>query len=342
MTYKNTKLSVAILYYVGTHEDDEDTLDGVRGIEKSLKRTGHTVATMSVTGQNWLKALHIPGDIVFNFVEDEQWTLYEKIAQGLEKLHRAQFGHDLSGLKFAIEKSPVKREMVKKHINTPRFKIFSAHSKRIDPATLRFPVMIKPSHQHAGIGISQQSVVTNVKNFAAQIQSLIHEYPGEVIAEEFVSGREIHVTVIGNGRGVIVLPYCEIRFKGKFTNHWNVYTYDAKWAKQTWEYADARVLAPAKIPHVLQAKIKTLALRAYRTFMCRDIARFDMRVNEKGIPFIIDVNMNPSINYYDKQDATLASVYAFGWTYDRFIENLLAITYDRVHKDQLKDKRLRK
>jgi hypothetical protein len=55
-----------------------------------------------------------------------------------------------------------------------------------------------------------------------------------------------------------------------------------------------------------------------------------MRVNKKGMPFIVDVNMNPSINYYDDQDATLASAYALGWTYDQFIERLLAITYKRM------------
>ena len=42
--------------------------------------------------------------------------------------------------------------------------------------------------------------------------------------------------------------------------------------------------------------------------------------------------MNPSINVYDLQDATLASVYAAGWTYDAFIEKLLAITYKRLRK----------
>jgi D-alanine-D-alanine ligase len=121
-----------------------------------------------------------------------------------------------------------------------------------------------------------------------------------------------------------------------------VYTYDAKWAKKTWEYADARVDAPAKIPAGLQEKIETLTLNAYRAFKCRDIARIDVRVDEKGDPFIVDVNMNPSINFYDEQDATLASVYALGWTYDQFIERLLAVTYDRVYGGQLKDKRLRK
>jgi D-alanine-D-alanine ligase len=325
-------LSVAILYYAGTHQDDEDTIDGVKGIEESLKRTGHPVTKIIVTKQNWQQALQTPGDIVFNFVEDDTWELYEKVAYGLERLGRAQVGHDTAGLKYAIRKLPIKRLMEKMRISTPNFKMYTANTKRIEPGNLRFPVIIKPSNQHAGIGISQQSVVSNETDFKKQVTHIIRTYPGEVIAEEFVQGREIHVSILGNGDRLIVFPFCEIGFKGKFASHWSVYTYDAKWAKKTWEYADARVDAPAKITRKLATRIKTLSVRAYRAFKCRDIARIDVRVDEKETPFLVDVNMNPSINYYDDQDATLASVYALGWTYDQFIERLLAITYARLRK----------
>ena len=249
------KISVAILYYVGTHEDDEDTLDCVKGIQESLDRTGHPVTIASVTRDNWQKAIHTPGDVVFNFVEDESWTLYEKVAYGLEKLHRAQMGHDSAGLPYAIKKSPIKRMMRDMHIATPNFLLFGAKDKPFNPGTLHFPVIVKPATQHAGIGISQQSVVTNKHKLVQQIHHLLHTYSGDVIAEEFIEGREIHVTILGNGTNTIVLPFCEIGFKGKFSCHWHVYTYDAKWAKQTWEYDDARVQAPAKLPAPLQKKI---------------------------------------------------------------------------------------
>ena len=326
------KLSVAILYYMGTHEDDEDTLDGVKGIKESLDRTGHQVTIASVTKDNWKKALHTPGDVVFNFVEDERWELYEKVAYGLEKLRRAQVGHDITGVAYAIQKSPMKRLMEKKHIATPNFILFDASAHIIDAGTLQFPVIIKPATQHAGIGISQHSVVTNTKQFLAKVQDIRKQFPGDVIAEEYIAGHEIHVSVIGNGKNILVLPLCEIGFTGKFKTHWHVYTYDAKWVKKTWEYDDARVHAPAKISSSIQRKIKTLASRAYTLLKCRDIARFDMRVSHEGTPFIVDVNMNPSINVYDTEDATLASVAAYGWTYDEFIEKLLDITYTRLRK----------
>lgn len=330
MRKKLHPLSVAILYYAGTHEDDADTISGVKGIEESLIRTGHTVTKVVVTKHNWKQSLKTPGDIVFNFVEDDTWELYEQVAYGLERLGRAQVSHDIAGLPYDIRKSPLKLLMKKKNISTPDFKIFGANSKTITPDKLRFPVIIKPASQHAGIGISQKSVVTNKEELDTRVRQSMHAYPGDVIAEEYIEGREIHVTIVGNGKHISVLPYCEIEFKGKFKRHWNVYTYDAKWAKRTWEYTDARVRAPANITWGLQERIKTLSLKAYRVCYCRDIARIDIRVDTHGIPFIVDINMNPSINYYDDQDATLASVYAQGWTYDEFIERLLAVTYARI------------
>jgi len=171
-------LSVAILYFSGTHQDDKDTISGVKGIEESLRRTGHPVQKVIVTKKNLQQALATPGDIVFNFVEDDTWELYEKIGYGLEKLHRAQVGHDITGLKYAVRKSPMKHIMKKMHISTPNYEIFAESSKRIHPGNLRFPIIIKPANQHAGIGISQHSVVTREKEFLAQVKHMIRTYPG--------------------------------------------------------------------------------------------------------------------------------------------------------------------
>lgn len=329
MQKKLHPLSVAILYYAGTHEDDQDTITGVKGIAESLKRTGHKVRKIVVTKRNWRRAVQTPGDIVFNFVEDDTWELYELVANDLEALGRAQVGHDCKGLQYSMKKSLMKKRLHRNNISTPNFEIYTnTYINHI--SKLSFPVIVKPSTQHAGIGISQESVVTDVATLRRQVNTMLRQFSGEVIAEEFVSGREIHVTIIGNGRNVRVLPYCEIWFGGTFKEHWTVYTYEAKWSKKSWEYADARVAVPAKISRRLTERIRKLAVRAYHTLECRDIARLDFRIDEKETPFLVDVNMNPSINYYDDQDATLASVYALRWTYDEFIEKLLSLTHTRV------------
>jgi D-alanine-D-alanine ligase len=324
-------ISVAILYYVGDAGDMVDTLESVKGITDALVNRGHVVRTLEVTKKNWRKAVRLPGDVVFNLVEDDGWILYEKVGQRLEEMGRAQMGHDISSFKYIIKKARVKRRMERLGVATPYFKIYNRASKISDVRSLEFPLIVKPSGQHAGIGISQDSVVIDNEELHDRIAYLFKHFPGEVIAEEYVEGREIHITVMGNGRHIFALPYAELEFNGEFADNWNIYTYNAKWEQKTWEYWDARVTSPALLDTKMNKKLERLALKAYRAFNCRDIARFDIRLDDKGRPYIVDVNMNPSLNVHDDQDATIKSIEALGWSYEEFIETLIAITYKRIY-----------
>lgn len=325
------KISVLILYYSGLKQDDEDTLEGVKGIFEAVTRLGYPVQKIEVTKDNWTEMVKTPADVVFNLVEDDGWELYVQVGRALEKLGRAQIGHDMKNFRYAIKKAWIKRSLKRLSISTPRFLIFNPASTITLPKTMNYPVIVKPSEQHAGIGISQSSVVKNEDELIKQVQSVLASYPGEVIVEEFIRGREVHVTVFGNGGSVDVLPLCEIGYSGKFAEGWNIYSYNAKWDKKSWEYNDARVRAPADLPPALTKKIEELAVSAYNAMACRDIARLDVRIDKLGVPYVVDINMNPSLNYYDEEDATTASVYAKKWTYDQFVEKVLLASYHRVH-----------
>lgn len=324
-------ISVAILYYGGYGGDLQDTEEAVKGMVEALEDCGHMVRTFRVNRGNWRKAVRLPGEVVFNLVEDENWELYTKVGIALESLQRAQMGHDMKCFNYVSKKARVKRKLQRAGLNTPNFRVFNKRYKVGQVRRLEYPLIVKPSGQHAGIGISQDSVVIDQAEMDERVKYLFKHFPGEVIAEEFIEGREIHVTVLGNGRRIMILPTCEIYFGGEFENNWDVYTYEAKWEKTSWEYWDARVEAPAAVDRILDRKLERLALDVYRLFGCRDIARMDIRVNNKNVPYIVDVNNNPSLNRYDDQDATIASMSALGWSYEQFLETIVAITYKRVY-----------
>jgi D-alanine-D-alanine ligase len=328
----NYPISVSILYYGGTAGDMVDTIEGVESIKEALESRGHVVRTLEVNRKNWRQAVKISGDVVFNMVEDETWDLYMKVGMRLEEMGRAQLGMDINSFKYVMKKSRIKRKMQRLGISTPGFKIYNRKSKFSDIRSLDYPLMVKPSGMHAGYGISQDSVVIDGAELYDRVQYLFKNFPGEVLAEEFIDGREIHVTVIGNNRHVVTLPYTEIEFQGSFADNWNVYTYDAKWEEKSWEYWDARIHSPALMSKKLAAKIEKLVLKTYRAFGCRDFARFDIRVDEKKeTPYVVDINLCPSINQSDDQDATTLSVKALGWSYEEFVETLVAISYKRVY-----------
>ena len=327
--------SAVVLYFDGTNIDDEDTRNCAKSIYEALKKRGHDVKKCIVTEENWQEAIQIPGDIVFNLVEDETWELYNKVANGLENLHRAEVAHDKDCFQYVTSKAAIKQALLDNHIRTASSVIITESTDVSQEFSLQYPCIVKPSDQHAGIGISQASVVKDHASLIKQIEFVRSHYAGNVVVEEYIAGREIHVTVIGNGSDTRVLPCCEIGFGGKFQKNWSIYTYEAKWDKKSWEYWDARIDAPAKIPEETRKEIEAMAKKTYTILSCRDIARLDFRLNADNVPFVVDVNINPSLNYYDEQDATLASVYALKWSYDEFIEMLGTITYNRCYKSSL-------
>lgn len=335
MNETHIPFSAVVLYFDGTNIDDEDTRNCAKSIYEALVKRGHKTKKVIVTEENWREAITIPGDIVFNLVEDETWELYNKVAHGLEEHHRAEVAHDKNCFVYVTSKAAIKKALQDHAIRTPSSVIITEETDLSKEFPLRYPCIVKPSDQHAGIGISQESVVKNHDALIKRIEFVRSRYAGNVVVEEYIAGREIHVTVIGNGDTMTVLPCCEIGFGGKFQKNWSVYTYEAKWDKKSWEYWDARIDAPAKIPDATRNEIETMAKKTYTTLSCRDIARLDFRVDADNTPFVVDVNINPSLNYYDEQDATLASVYALKWSYDQFIEMLGEITYKRCFGDHL-------
>lgn len=327
----NTPVSVAILYFGGTAEDLQDTEITVKQMVEALKRRGFAVTAVQVTRKNWRKAIKTPGLVVVNLVEDPTWELYVKVGEALEKQGRAQLGHDLKTFRYATRKSRLKNLMVRLGISTPSFRIVTGRSKVETIKGMEYPLIVKPSEQHAGIGISQDSVVIDKDELGQRVKYLRDNFGGEVLVEEFVEGREIHVTVVGNGRHAVCLPLVELEFKGEFSDNWNLYSYEAKWVKDSWEYWNVPVRPVTNIAAKVEKKIEKLALLAYKELGCRDIARFDIRLNEKDVPFIVDVNTNPSL-CYDELDATWVAARTLGWKYEDLIENLVAIAYKRVYR----------
>ncbi len=324
-------ISIAILYYSSDAKDTKDTEIFVKSLSDTLKKLGHMVRVVQVTHRNWLKTVGTPGDVVFNLVEDEKYELYVKVANKLSMMGRTQVGMGPEGMKYIVRKAQIKRKMHSENISTPKFRILNKRSNPETIKSMKFPLIVKPSGQHAGVGINQDSVVIDKNELRERVNFLRKNYPGEVLVEEYIDGREIQVTVMGNGRKILMLPPAEVVFSGEFQDNWNVYTYEAKWEKTSWEYWDARIACPARMSIKLEKRIESLVTKAYRAFECRDIARFDLRVDEKDRVFIIDVNMSPGLNGLDDEEAAVRSAKAMGWTYPQLLERLVAIAYKRSY-----------
>jgi len=323
-------LEMTILYYVGTGQDMEDTLGNVASVEEALRIQGHPVRTIEVNSSNWRRAINSPGDVFFNFVEDENYILYYKITDKLINMGKTLVGNKLGAERYGTNKARLKKKMRRIGVSTPAYRIIDRRFGIPHIRGLEFPVIIKPSREHAGIGISQDSVVIDQQELEERAKYLFDNFPGKVVAEEYIDGREIQVTVIGNGRKLVVLPPAEIEFGGEYNDNWSIYSFKSKWEKDSWEYWDARVKAPARLTKGVLEKIETMCKIAFRAFGCADIARFDLRLDDDNCPYIVDMNMCPSINKHDDQDATVKSIEAMGWEYTDFVEKIIQVAHQRV------------
>ncbi|MEK9200449.1 MAG: ATP-grasp domain-containing protein, partial [Patescibacteria group bacterium] len=223
-----------------------------------------------------------------------------------------------------------KRKLYKEGIGTPNFRIINRRSDIRNIKGLEYPLIVKPSGGHAAIGITQDSVVIDQDELEERVRYLFDRMPGEVIVEEYIEGREIHVTVLGNGKRLATLPYAELAFSGEYSDNWSVYSYNAKWNKSSWEYWNLPVIVADKISRKLDARIEKLCFAAFAALNCCDVARFDLRVDDKERVYLLDANMCPSLENNDG-DATWQSAKRINWSYEDLIETIVGIAYKRLY-----------
>lgn len=330
-------ISVLILY----SDYSVETEPTVMQVYKALKGEGHKVRLFKVNKNNWRLSVRQPGEITINMIEDPGWKLWGNCFRLFERVRRAQFGIDSKSFFYSLSKARIKKRLENFGISTPKYRVIKPRAK-VNIRGLEYPLIVKPSGEHSSEGITQDSVVIDESEMKERVTYLRNRFFGDVVVEEYIDGREILVTVLGNGNHQVVLPPCEIVFKGEFADNWDVYTYDAKWKDSSWEYWDAPIICPIKLDNILDKKIEAISKMAFRVLGCRDIARFDIRVDEKGRPYIIDMNLLPDISNYNVTE-TWRSAQALGWSYPQFVETLVAVSYKRFYgrmPDRLREREL--
>ena len=234
-------------------------------------------------------------DIIYNFVESvEGISSYEWCMAGLFEL----LGYEITGcppitLGNCLHKARAKAILKSRDILTPEYRTLKKTKrfteKEID---LRYPMILKLMNEDASIGISEFSVVKNYTELRKQYNFMVETYYQDVILEEYITGRELNVAILGGK----VLPVSEIYFTGLPEVFPNIVTYDGKWTEGSVYYNHTKPVCPAVLPARIKKKIEKTALASYDALNCRDYARVDIRLSNDGVPYVIEVNPNPDIS----------------------------------------------
>jgi len=308
-----------------TEEVDEVS----HAVSKALKRNRipHDILWLGGSIEPLLETLkRRPYAAVFNLCEalGGESTGEILLAQTLECLKIPYSGCGAMALGLCLDKGLSKSLLRALGLPVPRF-FTVAPWEKLPTLPFGWPMIVKPVQEDASSGIHDQSVVRSKAALGEQVASVHSRFHQPAIVEEFISGRELNIAVIGHRRHR-ALPVSEIDFSTLPAGMPRIVTYEAKWNKSDPRYGGTVPVVPAPLDPAFAKKLQRMAVRAGRALGCRHYWRVDFRVAAKsGRPFIVEVNPNPDLN----PDAGVArALKAAGISYPAFVRKLVQWTLD--------------
>ena len=297
-------------------------------IFQALTKLGHDPSYHLLDGKNQsLVALSKCGaDLVFNLTESYAGddTMDKNIAAYLELLHFPYTGSGPQAHYLAQDKAIAKKIFDFYKIKTPDFatsyKGLTDHSHDI-----HFPLIVKPVSEDGSIGIDTGAVVESVKELMERIHYIHEEFDSPALIEEYIEGREIYASVLGNDT-LEVLPLVELDLSRLPKGTPRIATQDVKFDHETEAYKVTKSAPVEDLDEETTKKLQDTATAAYRALKLRGYGRIDMRLNKEGEVYVIEANPNPWLA--SAAEFTMAAKKA-GYSYTDMIDKIVGLALPR-------------
>jgi D-alanine-D-alanine ligase len=289
-----------------------------------LKGLGHEVDTLPVHEDvsNMVEKIRtFAPDVVFNLCESffNDRAKEPNIPALLELMRVRYTGANPEALMLSKDKALAKTVLVYHHIRVPRFVL----SRRTYPLRrlrrFKFPAFVKPLGEESSDGIAKASFARNEAD-AIERSRFIHERLGcDVMIEEYIEGRELYVSVLGDRR-LTVFPPRELFFGRMPETEPRFATFKAKWNdayRANWGITNGPAAA---FEDGLEKKVVDLAMRIYNLLKIQSLGRIDLRLTPSGELVFIEANPNPSLA---QEDDFAQSAAAAGMNYETLIQRIL-------------------
>lgn len=300
--------------------DRESTIDRIdealSGLGFRTDRIGNIrqLATRLVRGDRW--------DIVFNISEGMYGTGREaQVPCLLDAFGIPYTFSDPLVLSLCLHKGMTKRIIRDAGINTPDFFIVrSEEDLALFPSSLKYPLFVKPVAEGTGKGISKKSQAGSSKGLQTVCRQLLKSYPGGLLAEEYLPGREFTVGITGTGTKSKAVGIMEIVYS--HTDAGNIYSLNTK--------TNYEELVTYALPEQeVYDACADLALRAWNLLGCRDGGRIDIRYDRNGDPSFVEVNPLAGLDPVHSDLPILA--YRHGYTYSGLIREIMESALERIN-----------
>lgn len=262
----------------GVSAEREISLKTGEAIVKALREKGYDVCPVDV-GYNIAERL-VSEQIGIAFIALHGRLGEDGTIQGMLEMARIPYtGSGVLASALSMDKIMSKRIFGAQAIPTPGFRVLEPTeetSAALEKINVPLPIVVKPASEGSTIGIN---IVRDRTELARAIEHA-RQFDRRVLLEEYIRGKEITLGVL-NGQP---LPIIEILPKAGF------YDYRAKYTKGETEY-----ILPPRMPRKAQEEAAMVGLQAYNALGCEGCARVDMMADEKGNPFVLEVNSMPGM-----------------------------------------------
>ncbi len=186
---------------------------------------------------------------------------------------------------------------------------------------LRFPVVVKPRHESTSNGLR---LAYTPEEAADAVAEAVATFRQAALVEEYVAGREVSVSLLGNGDGLEVLPVVELDFGER---PGRLVTREDKFHRVPDEPAR---ICPAPIDDLLLERLRRSATQTFLACHCRDYARVDIRIDDRGVPHVLEINSMASLS---PNGTFAAAAQAAGYDYPAMVQQVLSVARARAGTD---------
>ena len=279
---------------------DEDDLFTISALKKALNTlNGYTFRYFNKHDNYFSDALNWKNnfDLVLNlcdegFNNDPTFELH--VPALLEMMNIAYSGGNPQCLSYCYDKSLIRGLATEMDIPVADAYVLKPQDTTFVDITIPFPVIIKPNFGDSSFGITQHNVCYSITDLEQAILSIRQKfgYESPVLIEEYLTGKDISVGIIGNPSGTFqILPVIEEDYSLLPDGLPKICGYEAKWDPESpyWKITSVA----ADLPSATVQFLHDSCLKLFDRTGCRDYARFDWRLDDNGTPRLLEVNPNP-------------------------------------------------
>ncbi|MDO5725896.1 MAG: ATP-grasp domain-containing protein [Tissierellia bacterium] len=298
----------------------------LKTISEALENYGHEVFKVAANVDTLRTIMDIGNiDVIFaHYI-----PMLNKKRQGnlfamLELLDIPIVGSGIYAHTICLYKQTTKLVLRSHGIPTPPSQLFYTPFDELDAELKeRFPLFVKPESEGASLGIRNDSLVHNEEELRKTLNRIFKDVEPPIIVEEYLSGREFTVGVLGDEE-IIALPVLEFIYED---------TDDVKFQSvERKSVGNIKTVCPAEISKELELEMKEIAIESFKAVKAGVYLRVDLRMDRDGNISVIEVNTMPGLEKGESYYNETAKV--MGIEYDELINRMAEIAH-RTWQDDL-------